>query len=185
MHVTISIEEEMQTSVSILQNIAASKLYTILDNLKAPRFTTYRLQLSCIGFRFPIIQVRRSRPGVVSFMMSRKIRLKDLITIKGKFDLILAYKAQSADIPARSSMKSSGPRTPWLRNQYAERIRIWLYSSFPFTYCAITDYYTPYKRSPLILPLNNSSPRRIISLNLSIQSYYAQFYVHFPDYYPT
>ncbi|KAG1836643.1 hypothetical protein DFJ58DRAFT_818031 [Suillus subalutaceus] len=46
MHATISIEEKMQTSVSTLQNIMAvestSKLYTILENLGAPRFTTSR-----------------------------------------------------------------------------------------------------------------------------------------------
>jgi hypothetical protein len=57
-------EDEMQGLVSTLQNTvtaeSALKLYTILDNLRAPRFATSRLQLPCISF--PVIEVRR-RPG--------------------------------------------------------------------------------------------------------------------------
>ncbi|KAG2346437.1 hypothetical protein BDR05DRAFT_945992 [Suillus weaverae] len=54
-------EDEMQTSVSRLQNAvaieSASTLYTLLDNLSAPRFANSRLQLPCIAF--PVTEVRR------------------------------------------------------------------------------------------------------------------------------
>ncbi|KAG1819745.1 uncharacterized protein BJ212DRAFT_1298171 [Suillus subaureus] len=53
-------EDEIQASVSTLRNTvameSASKLYTILDNLSAPRFANCRLQLPCITF--PVTQVR-------------------------------------------------------------------------------------------------------------------------------
>nr|AFB76151.1 hypothetical protein [Suillus grevillei] len=56
-------EDEMQILVSTLQNSvaveSASKLYTILDDLSAPRFATSRLQLPCIVF--PVTEVRRRR----------------------------------------------------------------------------------------------------------------------------
>ncbi|KAG1813655.1 uncharacterized protein BJ212DRAFT_404018 [Suillus subaureus] len=56
-------EDEMQTSVSTLRNTVAMesalKLYTLLDNLSAPRFANSRLQLPCIAFR--VTEVRRSR----------------------------------------------------------------------------------------------------------------------------
>ena len=48
-------EDEMQTLVSSLRSTEvvelASKLYTTLDNLGAPRFSHCRLQLHCIAFR--------------------------------------------------------------------------------------------------------------------------------------
>ncbi|KAG2753706.1 hypothetical protein P692DRAFT_20828671 [Suillus brevipes Sb2] len=54
-------EDEMQKSVSRLQNSvtveSASALYTLLDNLSAPRFANSRLQLPCIAF--PVTEVRR------------------------------------------------------------------------------------------------------------------------------
>ncbi|KAG2341450.1 WD40 repeat-like protein [Suillus weaverae] len=57
-------EDEMQNSISVLQNIVAlelaSNLYTLLENLTVPRFANARLQLPCIAF--PLTQVRR-RPG--------------------------------------------------------------------------------------------------------------------------
>ncbi|OAX42704.1 hypothetical protein K503DRAFT_308375 [Rhizopogon vinicolor AM-OR11-026] len=53
-------EDEMQTSVSSLRDAGvvslASELYTILDNLNAPRFSHRRLHLPCIAFR--ITEVR-------------------------------------------------------------------------------------------------------------------------------
>ncbi|KAG2346373.1 hypothetical protein BDR05DRAFT_997367 [Suillus weaverae] len=57
-------EDQMQTSVSLLQNAAidvelASTLYNRLDNLSAPRFANRRLQLPCIAF--PVTEVRRRR----------------------------------------------------------------------------------------------------------------------------
>jgi hypothetical protein len=54
-------EDEMQKSVSKLQDAitveSASALYTLLDNLSAPRFANSRLQLPCIAF--PVTEVRR------------------------------------------------------------------------------------------------------------------------------
>ncbi|KAG2340698.1 WD40 repeat-like protein [Suillus weaverae] len=54
-------EDEIQSSVSLLRNTvameSASKLYTILDNLSAPRFANSRLQLPCITF--PVTKVKR------------------------------------------------------------------------------------------------------------------------------
>ncbi|KAG2346916.1 WD40 repeat-like protein [Suillus weaverae] len=56
-------EDEMQISVSALRNTvaleAASELYTLLDNLSAPRFANTRLQLPCITFL--VTEVRRRR----------------------------------------------------------------------------------------------------------------------------
>jgi hypothetical protein len=56
-------EDEMQISVSVLQNTvdveSASKLYTLLDNLSAPRFANSRLQLPCITFL--VTEIRRRR----------------------------------------------------------------------------------------------------------------------------
>jgi len=54
-------EDEMQVSVSKLQNAvtveSALTLYTLLDNLSAPRFANSRLQLPCIAY--PVTEVRR------------------------------------------------------------------------------------------------------------------------------
>ncbi|KAG0692334.1 hypothetical protein DFH29DRAFT_1073796 [Suillus ampliporus] len=54
-------EVEIQTMVSSLRNIVAvelaSKLYTLLDNMSAPRFANCRLHLPCIVFR--VTEVRR------------------------------------------------------------------------------------------------------------------------------
>ncbi|KIK34008.1 hypothetical protein CY34DRAFT_38953, partial [Suillus luteus UH-Slu-Lm8-n1] len=56
-------EDEMQLCVSRLRNSVSvestSKLYTLLDNLSAPRFAHSRLQLPCIAF--PITELRRKR----------------------------------------------------------------------------------------------------------------------------
>jgi len=53
----------MQMSVSMLRNAISSesisKLYTVLDNLSAPRFAHSRLQLPCIAF--PITELKRRR----------------------------------------------------------------------------------------------------------------------------
>ncbi|KAG2346363.1 hypothetical protein BDR05DRAFT_780036 [Suillus weaverae] len=54
-------EDKMQTLVSTLRLTvaleSASSLYTLLDNLSAPRFANFRLQLPCIAF--PVREVRR------------------------------------------------------------------------------------------------------------------------------
>ncbi|KAG1895456.1 uncharacterized protein F5891DRAFT_1175640 [Suillus fuscotomentosus] len=54
-------KDEIQSSVSSLRNDVtqqlASKLYTILDNLSAPRFANCRLRLPCITF--PLTKVKR------------------------------------------------------------------------------------------------------------------------------
>jgi hypothetical protein len=56
-------EDDYQTSISSLQHVAAVdlilKLYTLLDNLNAPRFGNCRLHLPCIAFR--VTAVTRSR----------------------------------------------------------------------------------------------------------------------------
>ncbi|KAG1789016.1 uncharacterized protein HD556DRAFT_1275673, partial [Suillus plorans] len=56
-------EDEMNMSVSMLRNTVSaeltSKLYTLLENLSAPRFAQSRLQLPCIVF--PITELRRRR----------------------------------------------------------------------------------------------------------------------------
>ncbi|KAG1728177.1 uncharacterized protein EDB91DRAFT_1339328 [Suillus paluster] len=57
-------EDEMQTSLSSLQGVAsvklASRLYSVLDNLSAPRFANCKLQLPCITFRVTAVKRRRS-----------------------------------------------------------------------------------------------------------------------------
>ncbi|KAG2151516.1 hypothetical protein DEU56DRAFT_908357 [Suillus clintonianus] len=54
-------EDEMQSSISMLRQTvpveSALKLYTFLDNLSAPRFANFRLQLPCIAF--PVTEIRR------------------------------------------------------------------------------------------------------------------------------
>ncbi|KAG2338566.1 WD40 repeat-like protein [Suillus weaverae] len=56
-------EDEIQTSVSLLRNTeameSASRLYTLLDHMSAPRFANCRLHLPCIAFR--VTAVKRSR----------------------------------------------------------------------------------------------------------------------------
>ncbi|KAG1785872.1 heterokaryon incompatibility protein-domain-containing protein [Suillus plorans] len=55
-------EDDIQKSVSTLRDVVAmewvSKLYTLLDNLSAPRFANSRLQLPCITF--PVTEIRRN-----------------------------------------------------------------------------------------------------------------------------
>jgi hypothetical protein len=49
-------EDQIQTSISSWRNVvavdSASKLYNSLENMSAPRFANYRLQLPCLAFRF-------------------------------------------------------------------------------------------------------------------------------------
>ncbi|KAJ8594805.1 hypothetical protein M405DRAFT_929912 [Rhizopogon salebrosus TDB-379] len=55
-------EDQIQTSISSLRNVvtvdSASKLYNSLENMSAPRFAKYRLQLPCLVFR--VADVRQS-----------------------------------------------------------------------------------------------------------------------------
>ncbi|KAG2346036.1 HET-domain-containing protein [Suillus weaverae] len=56
-------EDEIQTSISSLRHVMAVdfvlKIYSLLDNLNAPRFGNCRLHLPCIAFR--VTAVKRSR----------------------------------------------------------------------------------------------------------------------------
>ncbi|KAG2346799.1 hypothetical protein BDR05DRAFT_945777 [Suillus weaverae] len=56
-------EDEFQATVSSLENVVpvdlASRLYNVLDNLSAPRFSQRRLYLPCITF--PVTEFRRRR----------------------------------------------------------------------------------------------------------------------------
>ena len=58
-------EDEMQTSVSSLQNALVvelpSKLYSLLESLSAPRFANSRLHLPCIAFL--VTEIRRRHDG--------------------------------------------------------------------------------------------------------------------------
>ncbi|KAG1776038.1 heterokaryon incompatibility protein-domain-containing protein [Suillus placidus] len=52
-------EHDIQTSISLLRQTAmdlALKLYDLLDKLKAPRFTNWRLRLPCIAFRVTAVK---------------------------------------------------------------------------------------------------------------------------------
>ncbi|KAG2087180.1 uncharacterized protein F5147DRAFT_764851 [Suillus discolor] len=59
-------KDEIQSSVSLLRNDVtqqlASKLYTILDNLNAPRFANCRLRLPCITFSLTKVKRRAGTP---------------------------------------------------------------------------------------------------------------------------
>jgi hypothetical protein len=77
-------EDEMQQSVSMLRDSVSvestSKLYTLLDNLSAPRFAHSRLQLPCIAF--PITEIRRRRgadPGTCFTYDVKADGLQDLL----------------------------------------------------------------------------------------------------------
>ncbi|KAG1817255.1 heterokaryon incompatibility protein-domain-containing protein [Suillus subaureus] len=77
-------EDEMQISVTVLQNTvdveSASKLYTLLDNLSAPRFANSRLQLPCITFL--VTEVRRRRSQNLQFCFTYDVKadgLQDLV----------------------------------------------------------------------------------------------------------
>ncbi|KAG1800188.1 uncharacterized protein HD556DRAFT_1439046 [Suillus plorans] len=74
-------EDEMQMSVSRLQDVvpveSATKLYTLLDNLSAPRFANSRLQLPCIAF--PVTDVRRRDQGTYFTYFVKADGLQDLV----------------------------------------------------------------------------------------------------------
>ncbi|KAG0693363.1 hypothetical protein DFH29DRAFT_1039696 [Suillus ampliporus] len=57
-------EDQIQSLVSSLQNMVpvefASKFYTLLDNMSAPRFTNCRLHLPCITFHVTEVRQRHS-----------------------------------------------------------------------------------------------------------------------------
>ncbi|KAG2336192.1 HET-domain-containing protein [Suillus weaverae] len=80
-------EGDIQTSISLLrQTVAvdlALKLYTLLDDLKAPRFADCRLHLPCIAFR--VTAVKRSRAQDQEIYEVKADGLHDLlITTKDK-----------------------------------------------------------------------------------------------------
>jgi hypothetical protein len=77
-------ENELQLYVSRLQNSVSvestSRLYTLLDNLSAPRFAHSRLQLPCIAF--PIRELRRRRGADLETCFTYEVKadgLQDLL----------------------------------------------------------------------------------------------------------
>ncbi|KAG2357258.1 hypothetical protein BDR07DRAFT_1612605 [Suillus spraguei] len=78
-------EDEIQISVFALQNTvaveSAPKLYTLLDNLSAPRFANSRLQLPCITFL--VTEVRRRRGQNLQSYDVKADGLQDLLITTG------------------------------------------------------------------------------------------------------
>ncbi|KAG2339567.1 hypothetical protein BDR05DRAFT_916950 [Suillus weaverae] len=75
-------EDEVQTAVSSLRSLVAvecaSKLYTLLENMNAPRFANCRLHLPCIAFR--VTEVKRRRGQSTHFTYGVKADgLQDLL----------------------------------------------------------------------------------------------------------
>ncbi|KAG0701427.1 hypothetical protein DFH29DRAFT_1000285 [Suillus ampliporus] len=83
-------EDEMQTSVSMLQHTvameSASKLYALLNNLSAPRFANSRLQLPCIAFL--LTEVKRKD------VKNRKPPFTYDVTADGLQDLVITAEAK-------------------------------------------------------------------------------------------
>jgi hypothetical protein len=83
-------EDEMQASVTSLRNVMtvdlASKLYTLLDNLSAPRFANRRLHLPCIAFRITEVRMTPHQDQETHFRYEVKANgLQDLqITTEDK-----------------------------------------------------------------------------------------------------
>ena len=79
-------EEDMQTLVSSLRNDIdvelASQLYTLLDNLRAPRFANRRLQLPCLAFTVTEVALSRGQDLETCFTNSYEVKatgLRDLL----------------------------------------------------------------------------------------------------------
>jgi hypothetical protein len=103
-------EYEMQGFVSTLQNTvtveSALKLYTILDNLRASRFATSRLQLLCITF--PMIEVRQ-RCG-----QDQESRFTCDVRADSLQDLVITIQDKLIQFPhARPTRQTFLPIRPW------------------------------------------------------------------------
>ncbi|KAG0697553.1 heterokaryon incompatibility protein-domain-containing protein [Suillus ampliporus] len=106
-------EDEIQTSVSSLRNgvamESASKLYTLLDNLNAPRFANSRLQLPCIAF--VVTEVRRRRK------QDRESYLTYDVKADGLQDLLLTTEDKLIQFsPARPTPQTFLLIRPWNRH---------------------------------------------------------------------
>jgi hypothetical protein len=93
-------EDQIQTLISSLQNVvavdSASKLYNSLENMSAPRFANYRLQLPCLAFRVTDVRRNRHAPHQKFTYHLKANGLKDLsITTEDKLParqtLLLVY----------------------------------------------------------------------------------------------
>ncbi|KAG2361752.1 hypothetical protein BDR07DRAFT_1485529 [Suillus spraguei] len=107
-------EDEIQTIVSSLQNIVtvepASKLYTLLDKMGAPRFAHCRLHLPCIVFR--VTEVRRRRNVTVRDAISVIYGVK----ADGLQDLLITTKEKLTQFtPARPIRQTVLLVCPWNR----------------------------------------------------------------------
>ncbi|KAG2341345.1 WD40 repeat-like protein [Suillus weaverae] len=105
-------EDEMQRLATALRNTvaveSALKLYTLLENLSAPRFANSRLQLPCIAF--PLTEIRR-RPGE-----DRDKCFTYDVKADGLQDLVITTEDKRIQMsPARPTRQSFLLVRPWNR----------------------------------------------------------------------
>ncbi|KAG0695826.1 hypothetical protein DFH29DRAFT_1005099 [Suillus ampliporus] len=106
-------EDVIQTSVSSLRDATtvelASKLYTLLDNVTAPRFANCRLHLPCIVFR--VTGVRRSRA------QDQETHVTYEVKAGGLHDLLITTKDKLIQFSlARPTMQTFLLVRPWNRH---------------------------------------------------------------------
>jgi hypothetical protein len=105
-------EDEIQTSVSTLRTSvvgeSASELYTLLDNLSAPRFANSRLQLPCIAF--PVTAVRRKHEQDQETCFTYDVKAD------GLHDMIITTQSKLTQFwPARPTRQTFLLVRPWDR----------------------------------------------------------------------
>ena len=105
-------EDAMQTSVSSLRNAVtveiASKLYTLLDNISAPRFANCRLHLPCIAFR--VTEVRQRHVEDQTYFTYE-------VKADGLHDLLITTEDQLLQFsPARRIQRTFFLVRPWNRD---------------------------------------------------------------------
>ncbi|KAG2340675.1 hypothetical protein BDR05DRAFT_1002295 [Suillus weaverae] len=105
-------KDEMQRSVSVLQNIvtveSTSSLYTLLENISVPRFVTARLRLPCIAFSLTEIKRMPEQDGDNSFAYDVKADESQ--------DLLITTEDKLAQFsPARPAWQAILLIRPWNR----------------------------------------------------------------------
>jgi hypothetical protein len=105
-------EDAMQTSVSSLRTAVtveiASKFYTLLDNISAPRFANCRLHLPCIAFR--VTEVRQRHVEDQTYFTYE-------VKADGLHDLLITTEDQLFQFsPARRIQRTFFLVRPWNRD---------------------------------------------------------------------
>jgi hypothetical protein len=108
-------EDDIRTTVSSLRNVVAaelaSKLYSLLDNIGAPRFAHCRLYLPCMVFR--VTEVRRRHDPAIKHVTSVTYGIK----ADGLHDLLITTEEKLFQFSrARPILQTVFLVRPWNRN---------------------------------------------------------------------